>query len=250
LQFAGDARCDALLDALAAAGKQQGMDEQWIGEDGPQAVWIFLDAATNVTGYSETGPNLARPGERAVKFVRAATGKQQVGEVQGDALVRYGRAGEGSQWLLEPMADGYWTPWHVAAAALAAHQPGASNQSSGNAGGLVFDGQPGAQACTNCDRTDAQVICQTCAGVAWDDGRLHEFNETRELTTSLGEGALDDLLPDAWHEKPLLRFQGAYDCGDDSAGVPARSGHVLASDQAGTVLGDYLADRAAKGGGQ
>lgn len=46
--------------------------EQWIGEDGPQEMWVFLDAATNVTGYSETGPELIRPGERAVKFVREA----------------------------------------------------------------------------------------------------------------------------------------------------------------------------------
>ena len=42
----------------------------------------------------------------------------------------------------------------------------------------------------------------------------------------------------------------AIDCGDDSAGVPTRHGHVLATDQAGTVLGDYLVARAAKGGDQ
>lgn len=114
----------------------------------------------------------------------------------------------------------------------------------------AHDAAPAAQTCTNCDRTDLQVICQTCAGVAWDNGRLHEFHEIRELSTSLGEGALDGLVPEEWHDKPLLRFQGACDCGDDSAGVPARSGHVLATDQTGTVLGDYLAARAAKGGDQ
>ena len=72
----------------AELAEQQGVGDQWIGEDGPQAIWVFIDWATNVTGYSETGAELARPGERAVKFVRApvATRKQQVGEVQGDAL--------------------------------------------------------------------------------------------------------------------------------------------------------------------
>lgn len=65
----------------AELAEQQGVGDQWIGEDGPQAIWVFIDRATNVTGYSETGPELARPGERAVKFVRApvATRKQQVG---------------------------------------------------------------------------------------------------------------------------------------------------------------------------
>ncbi|WP_312707258.1 DUF551 domain-containing protein [Stenotrophomonas sp.] len=46
-------------------------EEKWIGEDGPQEMWVFLDPATNVTGYSEMGPELARPGERAVHFTRA-----------------------------------------------------------------------------------------------------------------------------------------------------------------------------------
>lgn len=80
-------------------------------------------------------------------------------------------------------------------------------------------GEPVGYACTNCDRTDEVVICQTCAGMAWDNGRLHEFHEVRELSTSLGEGVLDHLLPDEWHEKPLLRFQGAFDEGDDSVGI-------------------------------
>lgn len=111
-------------------------------------------------------------------------------------------------------------------------------------------GEPGEHACTNCDRTDEVVICQTCAGMAWDNGRLHEFHEVRELSTSLGEGVLDHLLPDEWHEKPLLRFQGAFDEGDRSVGIGERCGNVLAADQSGTVLGDYLAARAAKEGGQ
>ncbi|WP_049427093.1 hypothetical protein [Stenotrophomonas maltophilia] len=111
-------------------------------------------------------------------------------------------------------------------------------------------GEPVGYACTNCDRTDEVVICQTCAGMAWDNGRLHEFHEVRELSTSLGEGVLDHLLPDEWHEKPLLRFQGAFDEGDRSVGIGERCGNVLAADQSGTVLGDYLASRAAKEGGQ
>ncbi|WP_242880407.1 hypothetical protein [Stenotrophomonas maltophilia] len=123
----------------------------------------------------------------------------------------------------------------VIRAALAARQP---------------VGEPVEHACTNCDRTDEVVIFQTCAGMAWDNGRLHEFHEVRELSTSLGEGVLDHLLPDEWHEKPLLRFQGAFDEGDRSVGIGERCGNVLAADQSGTVLGDYLAARAAKEGGQ
>lgn len=111
-------------------------------------------------------------------------------------------------------------------------------------------GEPVEHDCTNCDRKHVEAICPTCAGTAWDNGRLHEFHEVRELSTSLGEGVLDHLLPDEWHEKPLLRFQGAYDEGDDSVGISPRSANVLAEDQNGTVLGDYLAARAAKEGGQ
>jgi cell wall-associated NlpC family hydrolase len=33
-------------------------------------------------------------------------------------LVRYGRTGAGDSILFRPMADGYWTPWHVAQAHL------------------------------------------------------------------------------------------------------------------------------------
>ncbi len=111
-------------------------------------------------------------------------------------------------------------------------------------------GEPVEHDCANCDRRHAEVICPTCAGIAWDNGRLHEFHEVRELSTSLGEGVLDLLLPDEWHEKPLLRFQGAHDEGDDSVGISPRSANVLADDQTGTVLGDYLAARAAKEGGR
>ncbi|CRQ56875.1 hypothetical protein PAERUG_E15_London_28_01_14_04149 [Pseudomonas aeruginosa] len=111
-------------------------------------------------------------------------------------------------------------------------------------------GEPVEHDCANCDRRHAEVICPTCAGIAWDNGRLHEFHEVRELSTSLGEGVLDHLLPDEWHEKPLLRFQGAHDEGDDSVGISPRSANVLSEDQNGTVLGDYLAARAAKEGGQ
>lgn len=80
-------------------------------------------------------------------------------------------------------------------------------------------GQPVEHACTNCERTDAKLICPACAGTAWDNGRLHEFHETRELSTSLGDSPLDHLLPEDWHEKPLLRFRGAYDEGEDSVGI-------------------------------
>lgn len=43
---------------------------------------------------------------------------------------------------------------------------------------------------------------------------------------------------------------GASDEGDESVAPPPRSANVLADDQTGTVLGDYLAARAAKEGGQ
>ncbi|WP_422507212.1 hypothetical protein [Stenotrophomonas sp. GZD-301] len=186
----------------------------------------------------------------------SATGKQQVGEVQGDALsslplYRLADDANGKRGLHRD-DTGSWVKIQDVERALAARQPVVSNQSSGNSGELGVEGarQPGAQACTNCDRTDTKVICQNCAGLAWDTGRLHEFHDTRELHTSLGDGSLDHLIPDEWHEKPLLRFQGVCDVGDDSVGVAPRSGNVLAADQAGTVLGDYLAARAAKEGGQ
>ncbi|MDT3432309.1 hypothetical protein ROV94_15685 [Stenotrophomonas maltophilia] len=130
---------------------------------------------------------------------------------------------------------GSWVKLQDVERALAARQP---------------VGKPVEHACTNCDRKHVEVICPTCAGIAWDNGRLHEFHEVRELSTSLGEGVLDHLLPEEWHEKPLLRFQGAFDEGDRSVGIGERCGNVLAADQSGTVLGDYLASRAAKEGGQ
>lgn len=139
----------------------------------------------------------------------------------------------GIDWLRTSMTE------HWNARVLSAQQPDAAPV-----------GEPVEHDCANCDRRHTEVICPTCAGIAWDNGRLHEFHEVRELSTSLGEGVLDHLLPDEWHEKPLLRFQGAYDEGDHSVGIGGRSGNVLAADQSGTVLGDYLAAHAAKEGGQ
>lgn len=115
---AGDGNLGAQPAELA---EQQGV-EKWIGEDGPEYVWIFLDAATNVTGYSETGPDLTRPGERAVKFVRATTGEQHVGEMQRDGLAPlphtdYTAFSEGS----EPL----FTAKQMRDYAIAARQPGA-----------------------------------------------------------------------------------------------------------------------------
>lgn len=36
-----------------------------------------------------------------------------------ESLQRWGRAPDGSIYLLEQMPDGYWTPWHIAVEALA-----------------------------------------------------------------------------------------------------------------------------------
>lgn len=154
---------------------------------------------------------------------------------QGDALLQAMRDARAEVFNNEPHVIATLNWLDRRAAEIAARQP---------------VGEPVEHACTNCDRKHAEVICPTCAGIAWDNGRLHEFYEVRELSTSLGEGVLDHLLPDEWHEKPLLRFQGAYDEGDHSVGIGGRSGNVLAADQSGTVLGDYLAARAAKEGGQ
>ncbi|HHA2475408.1 TPA: hypothetical protein ACOENS_000123 [Stenotrophomonas maltophilia] len=147
----------------------------------------------------------------------------------------------GIDWLRTSMTE-HWN------ARVLSAQPSPGGQ--GDALELLEAYDQAVEDCANCDRRHAEVICPTCAGITWDNGRLHEFHEVRELSTSLGEGVLDLLLPDEWHEKPLLRFQGAHDEGDDSVGISPRSANVLADDQTGTVLGDYLAARAAKEGGR
>ncbi|HIE5924953.1 TPA: hypothetical protein ACXN37_000190 [Stenotrophomonas maltophilia] len=175
--------------------------------------------------------------EEAGRSIEAALSAQPSPGGQGDARAQFEAWADDNAIDTAKLSDGEYLAddayhaWLGRQAALAARQPVG-------------------HACTNCDRKHAEVICPTCAGTAWDNGRLHEFHETRELCTSLGEGPLDHLLPEEWHEKPLLRFQGAYDEGDDSVGISPRSANVLAEDQNGTVLGDYLAARAAKEGGQ
>lgn len=108
LQFAGGARCDALLGALAATGKQQAVD-----------------------GCTESNCSRCRthPDHRG-DMPHAGIGstvEQQVGEVQGDALAAINRVVE----QLEYMERGcrihpdYLDDARVAQAALAARQPGA-----------------------------------------------------------------------------------------------------------------------------
>lgn len=91
--------------------------QKWIGEDGPQEIWVFLDQGTNVTGYSETGPELASRNERAVHFIRApqwqpiesAPEKVRVQVCGGDTPNKVSIA------VNDP--DRY-TPWHESHAAL------------------------------------------------------------------------------------------------------------------------------------
>lgn len=46
--------------------------EVMVSVEGPEMLWIFLDAVTtNVIGYSEVGPEHARAGERVVLYRRA-----------------------------------------------------------------------------------------------------------------------------------------------------------------------------------
>ncbi len=47
--------------------------EVMVSSEGPETLWIFLDPITaNVVGYSEVGPEHARPGERTVVYRRVA----------------------------------------------------------------------------------------------------------------------------------------------------------------------------------
>lgn len=225
---------------------------EMLEDGGPYNGWCF--SCEELIDFSRgiiTGWDWER---RAQEYARAALSAQPSPGGQGDArdiiaeFVQCADAGRPPGKLLAQARD-----------FLAARQPsqqpdsvalGEATEFCIEKGGRQPVGEPVGYACTNCDRTDEVVICQTCAGMAWDNGRLHEFHEVRELSTSLGEGVLDHLLPDEWHEKPLLRFQGAFDEGDRSVGIGERCGNVLAADQSGTVLGDYLAARAAKEGGQ
>lgn len=49
--------------------------------------------------------------------------RQSEGVSDESQLERWGKAPEGSPYLLQPMADGYWTPWHIAQAAMTAVRP-------------------------------------------------------------------------------------------------------------------------------
>lgn len=48
------------------------------------------------------------------KFPPRPTGSNDVNTDPDSPLIRYGRAKAESGVLLEPMDDGYWTPWHIA----------------------------------------------------------------------------------------------------------------------------------------
>lgn len=61
---------------------------------------------------------------------RAASG----GDSASMVLERFGRAPAGSPYLLVPMSDGYWTPWHIAQKAL---DDSRLNEPSGNSGQLA-----------------------------------------------------------------------------------------------------------------
>lgn len=67
-------KCDRRNVARQPAQAEQ--PEVWVSTDGPDAIWVFLNQATNVVGYSEVGPEHAREGERSVKYIRADLASQ------------------------------------------------------------------------------------------------------------------------------------------------------------------------------
>lgn len=55
----------------------------------------------------------------AAFYSQPATSKPEPQAQAGELLQRWGRAPDGSKYLLERMPDGYWTPWHTACEAIA-----------------------------------------------------------------------------------------------------------------------------------
>jgi len=97
--------------------------------------------------------------------------------------------------------------------------------------------------CSECHDGAERLVCRNCVNnaqaVAAEDVHYQQLRATHELFTGLDDCAVE--VPDDWHEKPLLRFTGQHDPGDDSVGLGSRTAWVLAADQSGTVLGDVLA---------
>lgn len=115
-------------------------------------------------------------------------------------------------------------------------------------------GQPGMGApvdvravCGECCEPASCLVCRSCAGnaqaTAAENAHFNLLRDTHELFTGLDDCAL--AVPEEWHEKPLLRFTGEYDSGDEGVGIGPRTAWVLSADQSGTVLGDMLARHAA-----
>ncbi|WP_440986269.1 hypothetical protein ACQHIH_21450 (plasmid) [Xanthomonas sontii] len=151
-------------------------------------------------------------------------------ELVREGLLRFGDARSG----YERVKDGWVKPTSagvIARAALVATGPEAERVASG------------ARACSECRHLHTHLLCPQCVqqvtAEVEDAARSRDFERTHELLSGLEDCAV--AVPDGWHEKPLLRFTGAYDEGDSSVGIGAQSGWVLAEDQAGTVLGDWLA---------
>lgn len=62
----------------------------------------------------ETPSGVALPAIDESKLPPRPAGSNDANTDPDSPLVRYGRASKDSGGLLEPMADGYWTPWHIA----------------------------------------------------------------------------------------------------------------------------------------
>lgn len=97
--------------------------------------------------------------------------------------------------------------------------------------------------CSECHEGAERLVCRRCVNdaqsCAVENELATQLRKTHMLFTGLDDCAVN--VPEEWHEKPMLRFTGDHDVGDDSVGIGPRTAWVLAADQSGTVLGDMLA---------
>ena len=70
------------------------------------------ECVEELEALAQSGMVSAQTGEN--KLPPRPTGNNGAATDPESPLVRYGRAALQSAVLLEPMADGYWTPWHIA----------------------------------------------------------------------------------------------------------------------------------------
>jgi len=124
-----DDLCDMadVMDRLRAAlsepvvGPAAPSDEELLGVDELRDAWNAQADAAN--SWDELGMDEMLCFAQQQALARWGRPAVAAGAATRPALVRYGVCWEGipSNQLLVPMDDGYWTPWHLAAAAPAEH---------------------------------------------------------------------------------------------------------------------------------